>query len=515
MSDDKYSKYEVVVGLEVHAQLSTQSKMFCGDSAEFGGSPNTHVSVLSLGHPGTLPMVNETAIEYAVKIGLATHCDIRYENQFARKNYFYADLPKGYQITQDKTPICTGGFIEIEVSGEKKKIRLTRIHMEEDAGKSIHDIDPYFSLVDLNRAGVPLIEIVSEPDIRSGDEAMTYLNEIQKLVRYLGICDGNMEEGSMRCDANISVRLRGTTDLNPRSEVKNMNSMRNVKRAIEFEFIRQVDAHEAGEKLSQETRGFDAVKGITLSQRSKEHAHDYRYFPEPDLPPVYVTEEYIERVKAHMPKLPNELKREYIEVYGLPEYDARIITEDKELAMYFEEIVYYLENAFDHISSGLLSYLTSKLIVNDFKNLVRSKKSYKAASNWVLGPIKSALNERGLKIEDFEVRPNTIAQLICEVLVGRVSNTAATSSILPKLIESPDSDIDSIVAAKNILQLSDEQVLSLYADQVIAKYPEKVSEYRAGKKGLLGLFVGEVMKLSKGKADPKLTNKLILEKLEA
>lgn len=483
MSEDKYSKYEVVVGLEVHAQLSTHSKMFCGDSAEFGGSPNTHVSVLSLGHPGTLPMVNETAIEYAVKIGLATQCNIRYENQFARKNYFYADLPKGYQITQDKTPICTGGFIEIEVGGEKKKIRLTRIHMEEDAGKSIHDIDPYFTLVDLNRAGVPLIEIVSEPDVRSGDEAMAYLNEIQKLVRYLGICDGNMEEGSMRCDANVSVRLKGTNVLNPRSEVKNMNSMRNVKRAIEYEFIRQVDAHEAGEKLAQETRGFDAVKGVTLTQRSKEHAHDYRYFPEPDLPPVYVSEEYIAEVKAQMPKLPNELKREYMEVYGLPEYDARIITDEKEMAEYFNR-------------------------------LLAETKNYKAASNWILGPVKNSLNEHGIEINEFKVSPSGIAKLIALIDEGKTNFSIASTKIFPVLVDTGKDPL-KIAEELNLLQSSDEGMITALIEQVIAKYPEKVAEYRAGKKGLLGLFVGEVMKLSKGKADPKLTNQLVSQKLES
>ena len=482
MSDDKYSKYEVVVGLEVHAQLSTHSKMYCGDSAEFGGSPNTHVSVLSLGHPGTLPMVNETAIEYAVRVGLATRCQIRYENQFARKNYFYADLPKGYQITQDKTPICTGGYIDVETNGVKTKINLTRIHLEEDAGKSIHDIDPYFTLVDLNRAGVPLIEIVSEPDVRSGDEAMAYLNEIQKLVRYLGICDGNMEEGSMRCDANISVRLKGSDVLNPRSEVKNMNSMRNVKRAIEFEFMRQIDALEAGEKMVQETRGFDAVKGVTLSQRSKEHAHDYRYFPEPDLPPVFVTEEYIANVKAHMPKLPNELKREYMEEYGLPEYDARIITEDKELAEYFNR-------------------------------LLAETKSYKVASNLILGPIKNHLNETGSHIKDFKVEPSNLAKLIALIEEGKTNFGVAATKIFPVLVETGKEPL-KIAEELNLLQSSDEGMIKDLVEQVIAKYPEKVAEYRAGKKGLLGLFVGDVMKLSKGKADPKLTNKLVTEKLE-
>jgi len=483
MSDDKYSKYEVIVGLEVHAQLSTQSKMYSGDSAEYGGSPNTHVSVVSLGHPGTLPVINEKAIEYAVKIGLATHSDIRYENQFARKNYFYADLPKGYQITQDKTPICTNGYIEFELEGEKKRVHLTRIHMEEDAGKSIHDIDPFFTLVDLNRAGVPLIEIVSEPDIRSGDEAMAYLNEIQKLVRYLDICDGNMEEGSMRCDANISVRLKGSTALNPRSEVKNMNSMRNVKRAIEYEFTRQVDAMEAGEKLTQETRGFEAVKGITLTQRSKEHAHDYRYFPEPDLPPVYVTNEYINDVKRQMPKLSSELKEEYMKVYGLPEYDARLISDDKFTAAYFN-------------------------------SLIQLTKNYKAASNWILGPIKNYLNENGKEISNFILQPVEIAKLIALIDEGKTNFSVASTRIFPVMTEQPGKEPLKIAEELNLIQSSDEGLIRQIVEQVIAKYPDKVSEYKAGKKGLLGLFVGEVMKLSKGKADPKVANKLVMERLD-
>lgn len=479
-----YDKYEVIVGLEVHAQLSTHSKMYCGDSAEFGGSPNTHVSVLSLGHPGTLPMVNETAVEYAVKIGLATHSDIRHENQFARKNYFYADLPKGYQITQDKTPICTNGRIDFELEGEKKSVRLTRIHMEEDAGKSIHDIDPYFTLVDLNRAGVPLIEIVSEPDIRSGDEAMAYLAEVRKLVRYLGICDGNMEEGSMRCDANVSVRLKGTTAYNPRSEVKNMNSMRNVKRAIEFEFTRQVDALEAGEKLTQETRGFDAVKGITLTQRSKEHAHDYRYFPEPDLPPVVLTDDYIQAVKAAMPKLSAELKEEYAGKYGLPEYDARLLSDDKYTSEYFNKLI------------GLT-------------------KNYKAASNWMLGPVKSYLNENGLEIQDFKVAPEKLVALIALIDEGKTNFSVASTKIFPVMVEQTDKEPLKIAEELNLLQSSDEGMIADLIDQVLAKFPEKVAEYKGGKTGLLGLFVGEVMKASKGKADPKLTNKLVQEKLQS
>lgn len=483
MTDNKYDKYEVIVGLEVHAQLSTQSKMYCSDSAEFGASPNTQVSAISLGHPGTLPMVNEVAVEYAVKMGLATHSKITRENQFARKNYFYADLPKGYQITQDKTPICTEGTIEFELNGEQKSVRLTRIHMEEDAGKSIHDIDPYFTLVDLNRAGVPLIEIVSEPDIRSGDEAMAYLAEVRKLLRYLDICDGNMEEGSMRCDANVSVRLKGTTAYNPRSEVKNMNSMRNVKRAIEYEFIRQIDAIEAGETVVQETRGFDAVKGITLTQRSKEQAHDYRYFPEPDLPPVIVTDEYISAVKQHMPKLSAELKVEYMEVYGLPEYDARLISDDKFTAAYFNEVVQHTKN-------------------------------YKAASNWILGPVKNYLNENGLEIQQFKVGADKLGALIALIDEGKTNFSVASTKIFPVMIEQVDKAPLTIAQELNLLQSSDEGMIKDLVAQVIAKYPEKVAEYKGGKKGLLGLFVGDVMKLSKGKADPKMANKLVLEELE-
>jgi aspartyl-tRNA(Asn)/glutamyl-tRNA(Gln) amidotransferase subunit B len=481
---DKYDKYEVVVGLEIHAQLSTQSKMYCSDPAAFGASPNTQVSPLSLGHPGTLPVVNEAAIESAVKIGLATHSDIRHENQFARKNYFYADLPKGYQITQDKTPICNNGYVEFELNGEKKRVNLTRIHLEEDAGKSIHDIDPYFTLVDLNRAGVPLIEIVSEPDIRSGDEAMAYLNEVRKLVRYLDICDGNMEEGSMRCDANVSVRLKGTTAYNPRSEVKNMNSMRNVKRSIEFEFMRQIDALEAGEPMVQETRGFDAVKGITLSQRSKEHAHDYRYFPEPDLPPVVIDQTYIQSVKSAMPKLSAELKEEYMAQYGLPEYDARLISDDKFTSAYFNQLLAHTKN-------------------------------YKAASNWLLGPIKNYLNENGVEIQAFPLSAERIGQLIALIDEGKTNFSIASAQLFPAMLNAADKTPLEIAESLNLLQSNDEGLIKALIAEVIAKYPEKVAEYRSGKKGLLGLFVGEVMKLSKGKADPKLTNQLIIAELDA
>ncbi|MBS1683935.1 MAG: Asp-tRNA(Asn)/Glu-tRNA(Gln) amidotransferase subunit GatB [Bacteroidetes bacterium] len=475
-------KYEVIVGLEVHAQLSTLSKMYCGDSAAFGAAPNTQVSPVSLGHPGTLPRVNRKAIEYAVKIGLATGSTIRRENQFARKNYFYADLPKGYQITQDKTPLCENGFIEFEVAGERKRVGLERIHMEEDAGKSTHDLDPYYTLVDLNRAGVPLIEIVSRPDIRSGDEAYQYLTEVRKLVRYLDICDGNMEEGSMRCDANISIRLKGDTGLNPRVEVKNMNSMRNVKKAIEYEFERQVELMERGERLAQETRGYDALKGVTLPQRSKELAHDYRYFPEPDLPPVIVTEEYVDAVRAAMPKLSRDLIAEYTTTYGLPEYDARVITDDKDTAFY----------------------------LNDLLTLT---KNYKAASNWLLGPIKSYLNENALEISELTVKPQTIADLIALIDAGKTNFAVASQRMLPELVANPTESPLAVLERLNLLQSSDEGMIKDLAVAVLAKYPDKVKAYQAGQKGLLGLFVGEVMKGSAGKADPKLTNKILTELL--
>ena len=351
-------KYQAVIGLECHIQLLTKTKMYSSDVAEYGGMPNTHVSVVTLGHPGTLPVVNERAVEFAVKLGISVNASIREENQFARKNYFYADLPKGYQITQDKTPICTGGYITAKLKdGSEKRVNLTRIHMEEDAGKSMHDIDPFETLVDLNRAGTPLLEIVSEPDLRSGEEAYDYLTEVRKLVRYLEICDGNMEEGSLRCDANISVMLKDATMFGKKVEVKNMNSFRNVQRAIDFEIDRQIALLEAGEEIAGETRSFDAVKDLTFTLRSKESANDYRYFPEPDLQPVYVSQDYIKKVKSQLPVLPDELFKRYTTTYKLSEYDALQIIESKEVATYFNELITFTSN-------------------------------YKSAANWLMGPGK-------------------------------------------------------------------------------------------------------------------------------
>jgi aspartyl-tRNA(Asn)/glutamyl-tRNA(Gln) amidotransferase subunit B len=477
-----YDKYEVVVGLEVHAQLLTKSKAYSSDANEFGASPNSLLSPVTLGMPGALPTLNKKSIELAVKIGLALDCDIREYNEFSRKNYFYADLPKGYQITQFDTPICSDGFVVIQMPEGRKTIRLERIHLEEDAGKSIHDIDPFFTLVDLNRAGVPLIEIVSKPDLRSSDEAYAYLTEIRKLVRYLDICDGNMEEGSLRCDANISIRLKGADVLNQRVEVKNMNSIRNVKRAIEYEFSRQVDAVEKGEKILMETRNFDAVTGTTSSMRSKEMAHDYRYFPEPDLLPVIVSEALIEKIRSEMPALPNELKHKFHTEFGLSEYDAAILTEDKYVSDYFAQIIAYTSD-------------------------------YKAAANWIIGPIKSYVNEHAIAFESFPLKADKIAELIVLIEKGITNFSVASNKLLPALLANMDKSAMQLAEELNLVQSSNSDEIEKYIDLVLQEYPEKVLEYKSGKKGLMGLFVGEVMKKSGGKSDPKITTKLLNEKL--
>lgn len=478
-----YDKYETVIGLEVHAQLSTRSKAYSSDSAEFGGLPNTNISPISLGHPGTLPKTNKRAIEFAVRLGLACKCSIREFNEYARKNYFYADLPKGYQITQDKTPICTGGYITIkEENGTEKNINITRIHMEEDAGKSIHDIDPFNSLIDLNRAGVALVEIVSEPEMRSGEEAYKYLTEIRKIVRYLEICDGNMEEGSLRCDANVSVRLKGSTAFGKRTEVKNMNSIRNVQRAIEFEAKRQIEAIENGEEIYQDTRSFNAVTGTTFVLRSKEMANDYRYFPEPDLQPVVVSQDYIAKIKSTLPPLPGELYKKY-QSLGLSPYDAGVLTDSKEIALYFEEII-------------------------------AKTKSVKSAANWLTVQVKAYLNDNALHISDFKISPERMAALIDFIDSGKVNHTIAIQKIFPKMMEETNKTPLQIAEENNWIQESDSGALTEFVKQAIAKYPEKVIEYKNGKVTLLGLFMGEVMKLSKGKADPKVATELVKEMLE-
>ena len=477
-------KYEVVIGLEVHAQLLTNTKAYSSDLNEYGSAPNTNVSPITLGMPGTLPVMNKKTIDFAIKLGLACGCNIAPQQHFARKNYFYPDLPKGYQITQDTTPICTGGHISIRTeSGEKKSIGLTRIHMEEDAGKSIHDVDVFDTLVDLNRAGTPLLEIVSEPDLRSSTEAYNYLTEVRKLVRYLDICDGNMEEGSLRCDANISVRIKGTSEFGTKVEVKNMNSIRNVQRAIEFEINRQIETLESGGQLSQETRAFDALKGSTISMRSKEAANDYRYFPEPDLPPITVSQAHIDEVAKDMPALPGVLFERYTKEFGLSEYDAYNITDQKGIALYYEA-------------------------------LIALTKNYKAAANWLMGDIKSYLNEHGMDIQHFPMAPARIAALVELIDQGKVSSSIASQRIFPAMLSSEKSPLE-LAEEMNLIQSSDESVILGYIDQVIEQNAAEVSRYRNGEKQLIGFLMGQLMKVSGGKADPKAANGLLRQKLEA
>lgn len=476
------NEYEIVIGLEVHAQLLTSSKLFCGDSIAFGAEPNTQVSPITLGHPGTLPRMNKKAIALAVKLGLACNCEIERENYFARKNYFYPDLPKGYQISQHTTPICKGGLVTIKTSEGSKDIRLNRIHMEEDAGKSLHDVDEYNTAIDYNRAGTPLVEIVTEPDLRSSEEAFVYVTELRKLVRYLGICDGNMEEGSLRCDANISVRKKGDAKLGTKVEVKNLNSIRNVKRAIDFEATRLIGLLEKGQPIIQQTRSFDAGNGTTFAIRDKEDADDYRYFADPDLTPFVLKEDYINDIRQSIPALPAQRIARYTTEWNLPEYDATVLTEEKELSDYFEQVVTYINN-------------------------------HKAIANWMLGPVKSWLNEKGKTIDLFPVSPRQLAALADAVEQGKLSFSVASSRLFPLLVQQPDKDPEQLAKENNLLQESDASAIEPIIDAVLAKYAEKVNEYRKGKKGLLGLFVGEVMKQSKGKADPKKTNELLLEKL--
>ena len=479
-----YTKYETVVGLEIHVQLNTLSKAYCSDSTKYGSAPNTHVSPVSLGHPGTLPVSNVKVIESAVKLGIALNCEIRELNEYARKNYFYADLPKGYQITQDKTPICDGGFINVtDKMGNPKRIDLTRIHMEEDAGKSIHDIDPFDSLIDLNRAGVALLEIVTEPVLRSGEEAYSFVTEIRKLVRYLDICDGNMDEGSMRCDANISVRIKGETELRNRVEVKNMNSIRNVQKAIELEVKRQIEVYENNGRVDQETRNFNAAKNETTVLRSKEDAHDYRYFPEPDLSPIIIPQTYISEIKAGLPALPEELYAKYTQEYNMSDYDARNLTDSKGIALYFEEIL-------------------------------KTTSEYKMAANLVMGPIKSHLNEMAKSIDAIEIKASRISELISLIKEGKISSSKSSQDLFPLMIKHPELSPLKLAEDNQLIQESDSDAILGFVEQAIAKFPDKAKGYKEGKKNLLGLFMGEVMKLSKGKADPKSTNQLLREELE-
>ncbi len=476
-------KYKVVIGLEVHAQLLTKSKIFNSDVAEYGSAPNTNVGVITLAHPGTLPKLNKKAVEHAIKIGLACHSKISRFQIFDRKNYFYPDLPKGYQLTQDRTPICVGGFITIPTkNGIEKDIVLNRIHLEEDAGKSIHLDGETDTLLDFNRAGTPLIEIVTEPVIESSEDAGALMTEIRKLVRYLDICDGNMEEGSLRCDANVSMMLKDATTLGKKVEVKNMNSIRNVQRAIDFEMERQVALLEKGETVISETRTFNANDGKTYSMRTKEELNDYRYFPDPDVSPLEISEKWLDEIKSSMPKLPRELYQKFVAEYHLPTYDAHILTDTKEMAAYFE---------------GICSYT----------------KNFKAASNWVMGPIKSFLNESNLEIWAFPIPNKTIAEVIELIDSGKMNFAIAAQKLFPALIKNPAKAAKDLAEELNLIQDSNVDTILSVVREVIDEFPLKVEEYKKGKKTIVTMFMGEVMKRSKGKADPKVATELIIKEL--
>jgi aspartyl-tRNA(Asn)/glutamyl-tRNA(Gln) amidotransferase subunit B len=480
MSSSVKDNYEAVIGLEVHAQLLTESKAFAPVSTEFGGSPNTQVTPLCLGHPGTLPVLNENLVRYTIKMGLATDCEIARKSIFARKNYFYPDLPKGYQISQYETPICHGGKITINIDGEEKDIGLTRIHMEEDAGKSIHDQDPYHTLIDLNRAGVPLIEIVSEPDIRTPQEAYEYLKRIKQIVQYLEICDGNMEEGSLRCDANISVRPKGQKKFGTRTELKNMNSFRNVERALEFEIDRQINLIESGDKVVQQTLLWDANKLETRQMRTKEEAHDYRYFPEPDIPPVMVTDEMLEEIKADLPEMPDVRQQRFVEEFEMSLEDAQTLTEDRYLADYYEEVL-------SHVDSP------------------------KAVSNIILTEVLRALNDQSIGIREFSISAERLAGLV-KLREGDKINSSAMTEIFDAMLEE-DKSAKELAEEMNLMQVSDTGFIEPIVDDVIDNHPDEVSRYKDGKKGLIGFFIGQVMQRSQGKANPNLVRELISKRL--
>jgi len=472
--------YEVVIGLEVHAQLKTKSKIFCSCSTQFGAGPNENTCPVCTGMPGMLPVLNARAVEYAVKMAMAVDCTVNCRSLFARKNYFYPDLPMGYQISQFELPVAEHGHIVIHTEKGEKRIGITRIHMENDAGKNIHSATDNASYVDLNRAGVPLIEIVSEPDMRSAEEAVAYLKSLRAILVYLGICDGNLEEGSFRCDANVSIRPRGQEEFGTRAELKNMNSFRNIQRAIEYEVERQIDLVEDGEQVVQETRLFDTAKGVTRSMRGKEEAHDYRYFPDPDLLPLIIEEAWIEKWRGELPELPEARCRRFQEELGLPGYDALVLTAEKEVADYFE--------------TALATYNEPKKI-----------------SNWVMGEVMRELNDRGATLAGCKLGAQDLARLVKLVDDGLVSGTIA-KNVFKELFET-GGDPEAYVKAKGLVQISDTSAIEDLVDEVLAENPSEVERYKGGDKKLTGFFVGQVMKKSKGKANPGLVNQLLVKKL--
>jgi len=474
-------EYEPIIGLEVHAQLKTRTKIFCACSTVFGAPPNTHTCPVCLGMPGVLPVLNKKVVEYTLRMALATHCELNRESRFARKNYFYPDLPKGYQISQYELPIAKNGFVEIDINGRKKQIGITRIHMEEDAGKLTHDPDRPLSMVDFNRTGVPLMEIVSEPDIRSPEEAGAYLRHLRAILRYLDISDGNMEEGSFRCDANVSIRPKGAEAFGTRTELKNLNSFKHVEKAISFEISRQKEILEDGGRVIQETRLWDPDKNISISMRGKEEAHDYRYFPDPDLLPLIIDDDWIDAIKQHIPELPEEKKQRFMEQYLLPAYDADFLTSSRELADYFEACVKVYSNP-------------------------------KPVSNWIMGSLMGLLNARGTSIDRSPVSPGDLARLL-RLIDDKIISTTIAKTVFDEMAQTGKSPED-IVEEKGLVQVTDGSAIQEAVSRVLQQCSKEVNDYKNGKVKLFGFFVGQVMKETKGKADPKKVNEILKNMLE-
>jgi aspartyl-tRNA(Asn)/glutamyl-tRNA(Gln) amidotransferase subunit B len=479
-----YGDYEGVMGLEVHAHLLTNSKIFCGCSTVFGAEPNSHTCPTCMGLPGALPVLNKKVVDFAIKLGLALHCGISNKSIFARKNYYYPDLPKGYQISQYEEPICTNGYLDIYADGERKRIRVNRVHMEEDAGKLVHENTietSSYSMVDYNRSSTPLLEIVSEPDIATPEEAVIYLKVLRDILLYLEICDGNMEEGSFRCDANVSVRKKGTQELGTRTEMKNLNSFRHVEKSLDYEIKRQIEVIKKGGQIVQETRLFNVDEGVTYSMRGKEEAHDYRYFPEPDLLPLTVDDGWIEEIRKTLPELPAEKMERFMTEYNLPKYDVEILVSDRELAHYFEETIKLFPEA-------------------------------KTVSNWIMTELLRELKDGNISPKDSPITPARLAELLTLIKDGTISIKIA-KEIFPEMYKAGASP-KKLIEEKGLTQISDESAIIKTIDEVIARSPKETAEFRAGKEKLLGFFVGQVMKETKGKANPKLLNELLLKRLK-